>query len=807
MQPPLVVNNTWVAYIGLAGEGRFVKMVGLKEKMAVDARKQEPLPNDLLRPIERLRKLIHQYVLLEGVVVAALFAIAAFWFFGLMDYVPIRLGANESPRLARMVMLVLTFGGAAFLFFKLGFITWLVHWPESSLALRIEQSFPALRGLLSTSVLAHTNPREYADLETISIHHAMMEDVFHQAYRAVETLPVDEVIDWKPLRQKSWILLGVMILSMLVSLLQPGWVWHWSKRFLALSAEPWPRSVKLDVEGIEFSIPTFAGQTVAARYMRPFRDQQTTIIRGQAGVLKVLADRSAPKTPEYCSIYYRSEDGTSGRANLRRLASNQSEYESFVLEGPPLESMDQAMQFTVMAEDLKLPRHSVLLVDSPIVQEVRLSVEYPKYLQSTTSGNYLSEELEFKNGLRLPQGAGVVFKAKANRQLSRIDYAITTTSDSEPQRSQGTLDVSGDHFEIEVWKPNSLTQNATIEFLLWDADGLCADRIQSYVLSFIMDDVPKVDMVLQGIGSAVTPNATIPIQATIQDDYGVKEAAIEFTANESPVLRQSLVMDKDGQSRADLDLDSLAASSQLPIRVQSTLALTVSGTDHFDLGQQQHVGRAAPIQLAVVTPQALIILLEKRELAMRVRLEQVISEMNQMRDLLGKLKASDRKESAVDESDDSTQSETRLQILRVQQSIMQASKSEGELRGIAREIGQIALELVNNKVDAKDRRERLVEKVQRPIESICSDRYPLLHQALKKVEQFESGGEIREPIQDSLNATDDILVRLRDVLQNMIDIQDFNELIDMVRDLVDEQQKILDSTKKEQKKQVLDLFK
>jgi hypothetical protein len=40
----------------------------------------------------------------------------------------------------------------------------------------------------------------------------------------------------------------------------------------------------------------------------------------------------------------------------------------------------------------------------------------------------------------------------------------------------------------------------------------------------------------------------------------------------------------------------------------------------------------------------------------------------------------------------------------------------------------------------------------------------------------------------------------------MADIQDFNELVDMVRGMIDDQGKIIDQTKQEQKKKVLDLF-
>jgi phosphotransferase system IIB component len=50
------------------------------------------------------------------------------------------------------------------------------------------------------------------------------------------------------------------------------------------------------------------------------------------------------------------------------------------------------------------------------------------------------------------------------------------------------------------------------------------------------------------------------------------------------------------------------------------------------------------------------------------------------------------------------------------------------------------------------------------------------------------------------------ITSLEAILNDMADIQDFNELVDMVRGMIDDQGKIIDQTKQEQKKKVLDLF-
>jgi hypothetical protein len=46
-----------------------------------------------------------------------------------------------------------------------------------------------------------------------------------------------------------------------------------------------------------------------------------------------------------------------------------------------------------------------------------------------------------------------------------------------------------------------------------------------------------------------------------------------------------------------------------------------------------------------------------------------------------------------------------------------------------------------------------------------------------------------------------------DVLKKMMDLEDFNELLDIVRTLIEDQEKLMNEAKKEQKKAVLDLLK
>ena len=154
----------------------------------------------------------------------------------------------------------------------------------------------------------------------------------------------------------------------------------------------------------------------------------------------------------------------------------------------------------------------------------------------------------------------------------------------------------------------------------------------------------------------------------------------------------------------------------------------------------------------------------------------------------------------------------RLQMLRAQQVAAQLMKSEGELRGVEKELHQINRELINNRIDSADRRTRLEDKVRAPMLIVLDQKWPLLskevlllEKTLTRREQPEADTPLK--MDDSIEKTNEIIVLLNTILNDMIDIQDFNEMIDMVRGILDDQTKLYDKTKQEKKKQDLELLK
>lgn len=654
-----------------------------------------------------------------------------------------------------------------------------------------------------------------------------------RASELIESIDVNRLVRFRPL-QMQLIVLGVLLgSSCVVALVQPAWTFHWAKRFFTLSDVPWPRSTELGVDGIEMDVPTFTGRSTRQRYLVPFRDGVAAVPKGQACQLKTWAKLTGKIVPEVCTVYYRDSAGSRGRANMRRLTADKQK-QSFVLDGPPLESVNDSLWLSVTGGDARISNLQLTSVDAPLVTQLQINVTYPEYLQRSTKTTWGNETIPYRTGMRLPQGSQLELHLQTNKSVARCDYVIVRAGDTSEKSSLTEQTMAINEKQSQFQMPlGSLDGNFLIELRLWGSDGICSSRIQQFVVSAIKDQPPQVDLVLQGIGTSITENAILPISGKIKDDYDVKDAWIETILDENPLLKTPLSVQSDGKAVSQLDLKAMRDGGQLVAKVGSTLGLNVAAEDYLNLLNEPHVGRASVIQLGVVTPDQLLIMLERRELAMRARLEQIINELSQMRDLLVNMQrasedslsipntATDTAAEGLTDVDASERTETeentparraRMQMLRSQQAESQMTKSEGELRGVEREINQINQELINNRIDSIDRRTRLEDKIRKPLLVVLDQTWGPMASDIRAVEKSysrsaKSESNVSELLPSSIGKSNQIIVALTAILNDMIDIQDFNEVIDMVRGMIDDQSKVLEKTKQEQKKQLLDLLK
>ncbi len=314
-------------------------------------------------------------------------------------------------------------------------------------------------------------------------------------------------------------------------------------------------------------------------------------------------------------------------------------------------------------------------------------------------------------------------RARANKDLAKVDIRDLQTQQTTVY---DVASLGGDPRQIE-YVVDSLTGNLTLELTLHDTDGVISDPPIRLFIAGIEDQPPVVAATLRGIGTAITPDVILPAQGTITDDYDVDTSWFDVVVNDSAPRQFPFDVPETGQLTAALDFRALrAAAGGLELKPKDKLAVTLMASDRCDLAAAPNVGSGDRYQLDVVTPDELLAMLERRELGLRRRLEQIIDELGEMRDSVSRVKREpagargtapedSRKAESVDPAaDDAGRSRrrrsppksanSRCARLRTQRAVVQCQKSAQEILGVAASFDDIREELINNRVDSEDRK-------------------------------------------------------------------------------------------------------
>jgi hypothetical protein len=495
---------------------------------------------------------------------------------------------------------------------------------------------------------------------------------------------------------------------------------------------------------------------------------------------------------------------------------------------------------------------------------------------------------------------------------------------------QVSVSPDGSEFSITL---DDFRRPATIIVVPEDRDGISAQVPYRYFLGVVADEQPEVEMKLKGIGSAVTPNARIPLVGAAKDDYEIATSQITLSAvateraeavaaageaaEATPAPKESagpsvplpVDLGREGKFETAIDLRELAAAQPPRFALREpggAINLIAEATDRYNLDGQSHRSVSQLYRLDIVTPENLLALLERRELALRARLEQSIDETRRMRDslvaLADELKTtvpdkpaaageaanpaagtpsdppadatgdianpgSEAKPEGTGDAADASQPlnaqnetakenetsrerqeeapERRGQVLklRTQQIGLQATKAAEELEGIATSLDDLLQEMANNRVDSVDRSERIGGGVRDPLRKVIAGDLAKLVTEIAAVEKTivpevtdpqrpdpkgadpkgadpkgdDPKGDANSGSQDgtaaaaplagqAVQTTEQVILQLTAILDKMLDLESYNEILDMVRELIDNQDDLIDETKKEQKRRVLDLF-
>jgi hypothetical protein len=748
---------------------------------------QLTLPHDVPPIVERklaqVRRGIRAYVWLEGLAAVAITLAIAFWGGLLFDWLfeprpAVRLAATVAVAMLAIWVLYRSLLRRAF-----------VRLPNASLAVLLERRFSQLKDHLLTAVDMATG-----DGEAATYHPELVARTHQAAAAATATLDARKLFRRGPL-------LGRVLAALVLAASIPIFAFaardaysFWLQR-LALSPELWPRRVHLEVVG-------FPPDAEGRRTHKMARDDDFELV--------VHANTENFVAPAEVQIRSLSADGGRGRDTMIRVGDAVPGRDAFQLFRYEFHDVADDLTLDVLGGDDRVEDLQLEIVERPELVNMQIECVYPEYLGRP------ARRIPVTGGMRIPEGTKLTLDATSTKPLTQARIGDSRT------QQVFTLNDSQGQLDQLRWEYGELKADDVVSIHVTDTDGVTCREPYRVSLSVIPDELPQVNVRLAGIGTAITPNATIPMAGKVSDDYGLERIWCAYQVNDGP-SRERLLTRQPGGKQEESTLgafdtrgaDSPSGPRAIELKPGQTLFLSLRATDRYDLTDAPRVGTSQQFALDVVTVPQLLALLERRELELRQRFESVFAKMTDTRNLLGRVDFNDAEVApAEDQSDDATATpesaaERALarRRLRVAGALQNVTQSAHEVQGLAEAFDDVHDQLQNNRVDNPDLMARVTEHIAQPLHQLGERSMTQLESQLQLVNEQVADATAGPPaLADSRRLADQVLVEMQQVLDHMLELESYNEVVGLLRDIIDDQKTLNDRTKRQQNERLQDLL-
>lgn len=724
-----------------------------------------PIPAEVRTVFAKLRSSIRGYAAVYGAAAFVAVSGAIFWVSLLGDWL-------FEPSVQSRVFL------AGVVLIGLGLFAWrFLVAPLSrplrdvSLALLLERHVPELNeSLLTTVELVGRDPAEGG------FDPRLLELTEDRARRMVGESTLDGLFTFAPL-VKMLLATAVLVVSVIAfACLAPEGFGIWARRTLALSNELWPRKTRLEIEG--------------------FENGRAKVARGGDFEVRVRADTAMPLVPNTVQVRYRNDEGAEGRVTMGREGDALASQEPSQLYTYTFKGVLSPITFEAHGGDDVLRDLRIETVEPPTIVEMGLDCVFPEYT------NRSPRRIPVSGLMRISYGTKTVLRGRANKPLGGVDV-VRVESQETTTRTPPAAALEGDeHTEFAV-DLGVLEADEVLLLRLEDAEGVRAAEPIRVSIAAVPDETPSIAAALAGIGMAITPEAMLPVKGAIRDDYGLAETWFEFAVEGGEPVRVSIAQYTDNPVEVPLETALDLREHGLP--VGKKLLVRVSAADRYALAGTPNVGSTERWQLDIVPPEKLLAMLEARELLLRQRFEAIIGEMTENSESLRQQQADYQEKNP--ESDGDAGKIAELRNLQVQQVLQKVRKNADETLGIALGFDDIAAQLINNRLDTDERRLRLEEGIAGPLHKLAEIQFSALVKDLEALEsKLESPDEAPERFDRARRTMQAVMMEMDLILSRMLEMESFNELIEILRKIIDQQKEVEEKARERQKESLRDLL-
>ena len=720
--------------------------------------------------LEGVRRMARRWIWVESMALVCLAGAAVFWVTLAFDW------AVEPPSWVRGGLMMAGLVGLMVILRHTLFGRLAVPMGDTTLATVVERGQEGFRDSLSTAIELSARPREDIDPR-------LLERTILEAVAVVGR--VDPGQFFRRRRLAGVALAGLTALGSLVgvAVARPGIADIWTRRMLFLDDTPWPRRTGLSIEG--------------------FTDGVRKVARGADAEIIVRAD-AAREGPEVVDLRIRPLRGGAWRSD--RMGIRGGSEEGSQAFGQVLKGMTEDLELEVRGGDARLRGLRLTVVDAPALARLDCTATLPAYLGGG------SRQVAASRVLMVPRGAAVEIGFVSTKPLSTA--SVHTLIDGEETLEVSLPAIPGDQpasAASGIDPPQSITLRIgevdgerTLVARFTDTDGLGNREPITVVLGAVPDEPPQVAVRMRGISTAVTPQARLPLVGAISDDYALASADVTIAIKDGATTTLPIARVKSGAVSIEFSdaspelvtLESLALplGAAISLQVAARDQCTLSGGD--DGGANE--GRSDTWSLDVVPPESLMAMLEAREILLRRRFESVVSDLALARERLAagigtaggqsELPAAGGDDAGDGSGDLPGRADWGLEGARLVES---AARAGGETGEIAEAFRMIRQELDNNRMLSDELESRLIGQIAQPLTAIAGTDLPELQTAGRKSTAVD-----REAL---VTRSDEVLVRMRAVLDKMMELESYNEVIELLRGVIRTQEEIRAETLRRQR--------
>lgn len=370
-----------------------------------------------------------------------------------------------------------------------------------------------------------------------------------------------------------------------------------------------------------------------------------------------------------------------------------------------------------------------------------------------------------------------------------------------------------------VYRLQPIEETKSLELTLHDIDGIKSTQPIRIVLSAVDDQPPQPIVRLNGVGSAITPQARLPFHGTVTDDHGVERVWLEYAVEGREPRQRTLKQSEEIATQVTI-VDAFDVS-ELQLEPGQKVLFAVKAEDRYDLAAAPNVGSGDRWMFDVVTPEKLRAMLEAREIVLRQRFETIVEDVVEIRRTLAELSFDEESTTPTSDSPEPTElaepgdskrvdtPERRraVRLLRIQRARQNGQKDTHETAGVSEGFADIRRELINNRIYTEELRIRIEDDIVAPLTGLVRDEFVQLDEGLARLETTHDDPTQSPELRDAaVEQTDRILKTMHDVLARMVELEDFNEAVQLLRSIIEEQEQLREAVRERRKAKLRQLL-